>query len=145
MTGFAELDAAGTWESTSEYGIVWVPAGLFADWAPYRDGHWRWIAPWGWTWIDNQPWGFVTSHYGRWAFIGEHWAWVPGTFVAQPVYVPAAVAFLGTAGVGLSVADSAGPAIGWFPLAPGEVYWPSYARNLDYVRHVNLANIQMSQ
>ena len=141
MTGFAELDAAGSWQSTAEYGAVWVPSELPADWAPYRDGHWRWIAPWGWTWIDHQPWGFVTSHYGRWAFVGEHWAWVPGTFVAHPVYVPAVVAFLGTAGVGLSVADITGPAIGWFPLAPGEVYWPSYTHNLDYIRRLNLASI----
>ena len=141
MTGFAELDAAGSWESTAEYGAVWVPTGLPADWAPYRDGHWRWIAPWGWTWIDAQPWGFTPSHYGRWAFVDEHWAWVPGSFVAHPVYVPAAVAFLGTAGVGLSVADSNGPAIAWFPLGPGEVYWPSYTRDLDYVRNLNLGNI----
>ena len=141
MTGFAELDAAGSWESTAEYGAVWVPSGLPADWAPYRDGHWRWIAPWGWTWIDAQPWGFAPSHYGRWAFVDEHWAWVPGSFVAHPVYVPAVVAFLGTAGVGLSVADSNGPAIAWFPLGPGEVYWPSYTRDLDYVRNLNLGNI----
>jgi hypothetical protein len=141
MTGFAELDAAGSWQSTAQYGAIWVPSGLSADWAPYRDGHWRWIAPWGWTWIDNQPWGFVTSHYGRWAFVGEHWVWVPGTFVGHPVYAPAVVAFLGTAGVGLSVADIAGPAIGWFPLAPGEVYWPSYTRDIDYVRNLNLGNM----
>jgi hypothetical protein len=141
MTGFAELDAAGSWQSTAEYGAVWAPTGLPTDWAPYRDGHWRWIAPWGWTWIDNQPWGFVTSHYGRWALAGERWGWVPGTFGAHPVYAPAMVAFLGTAGVGLSVADSTGPAIGWFPLAPGEIYWPSYARDLDYVRNLNLDNI----
>jgi len=141
MTGFAELDAAGSWESTAEYGAVWVPAGLPADWAPYRAGHWRWIAPWGWTWIDEKPWGFAPSHYGRWAFVGEHWAWVPGSFVVHPVYAPAMVAFLGTAGVGLSVAGSTGPAIGWFALAPGEVYWPSYTRNLDYVRNLNLGNI----
>jgi hypothetical protein len=141
MTGFAELDAAGSWQSTGEYGAVWTPTGLPTDWAPYRDGHWRWISLWGWTWIDNQPWGFVTSHYGRWAFVGEHWSWVPGTFGAHPVYAPAVVAFLGTAGVGLSVADSTGPAVGWFPLGPGEVYWPSYTRDLDYVRNLNLANI----
>ena len=137
MTGFAELDAAGSWESTAEYGTVWVPTGLPADWAPYRDGHWRWIAPWGWTWIDDQPWGFVSSHYGRWAFVAEHWAWVPGSLVEYPVYAPAMVAFLGTAGVGLSVADSNGPAIAWFPLAPGEPYWPSYSRDLAYVRGLN--------
>ena len=141
MTGFADLDAAGSWQSTAQYGAVWAPTGLSSDWAPYRDGHWRWIAPWGWTWIDNQPWGFVTSHYGRWAFVGDHWAWDPGTFGAPPIYAPAVVAFLGTAGVGLSVADSTGPAIGWFPLAPGEVYWPSYTRDLDYVRNLNLGNI----
>src|SRR5215470_1596729 len=75
------------------------------------------------------------------AIVDEHWAWVPGSFVAHPVYVPAVVAFLGTAGVGLSVADSNGPAIAWFPLGPGEVYWPSYTRNLDYVRNLNLGNI----
>jgi hypothetical protein len=140
-TGFAELDAAGSWQSTVQYGAVWAPNDLPADWAPYHDGHWRWIAPWGWSWIDHQPWGFVTSHYGRWAFVGEHWVWVPGTFVAHPVYVPAVVAFLGTAGVGLSVADITGPAIGWFPLAPGEVYWPSYTHNLDYIRRLNLASV----
>jgi hypothetical protein len=141
MTGFTELDAAGSWQSTVEYGAVWAPTGLPTDWAPYRDGHWRWIAPWGWTWIDNQHWGFVTSHYGRWAFVDEHWGWVPGIFGAHPVYAPAVVAFLGTPGVGLSVADSSGPGVGWFPLAPGEVYWPSYARDLDYVRNLNLGNI----
>jgi hypothetical protein len=141
MTGVAELDAAGSWEWTAEFGTVWVPTGLPDDWAPYRNGHWRWIAPWGWTWIDDQPWGFAPSHYGRWAFAGERWVWVPGSFVEHPVYAPAVVAFLGTAHVGLSVAGRIGPAIGWFPLAPGEVYWPSYTRDLAYVRNLNLGNV----
>ena len=148
MTGFAELDAAGSWESTAEYGAVWVPSGLPADWAPYRDGHWHWIPPWGWTWIDNQPWGFAPSHYGRWALIGEQWVWAPGSFVTHPEYMPAAVAFLGTAGVGLSIADSIGPGIGWFPLAPEEAYWPSYSRNLAYVRSLNqgaVSDLEMIQ
>src|SRR5262249_10164449 len=78
MTGIAALDAAGNWERVNEFGAVWVPTGLPVDWAPYRDGHWRWIASWGWTWIDSHPWGFAPSHYGRWAFVREHWAWVPG-------------------------------------------------------------------
>jgi hypothetical protein len=141
MTGFAELDAAGNWETTAEYGDVWVPTGLPFDWAPYRDGHWRWIAPWGWTWIDDQPWGFAPSHYGRWAFVGKHWVWVPGGFVEHPEYMPAVVAFLGTRGVGLSVADSTGPGIGWFPLAPGEAYWPSYSRDPVYVRSLNQGDV----
>ena len=141
MTGYAALDGHGSWQSDSKYGAVWYPAGLPVTWAPYRDGHWQRIAPWGWTWIDNQPWGFAPSHYGRWALIGQRWAWVPGRFLAYPAYVPAAVAFLGTPGVGLSVAGSSVPAIGWFPLAPGEVYWPSYSRNLDTVRKLNRGDV----
>jgi hypothetical protein len=142
MTGFAELDVAGNWENTTEYGAVWLPHELPADWAPYRDGHWNWIMPWGWTWIDDQPWGFSTSHYGRWAFVGGRWAWVPGSFVAHPMFAPAVVAFLGTRTVGLSVADSSVPAIAWFPLAPGEAYWPAYTADLAYVRGLNLGNVQ---
>ncbi|MGH7097077.1 MAG: DUF6600 domain-containing protein [Stellaceae bacterium] len=141
MTGYAALDSHGKWESSAEYGPVWYPLGLPANWAPYRYGHWQRIAPWGWAWIDDQPWGFAPSHYGRWAMIDKRWAWVPGEFVAHPAYAPAAVAFLGTPGVGLSVADSSVPAIGWFPLAPGEVYWPSYARNLDTVRALNQGDV----
>lgn len=140
MTGFAELDSAGSWKITSQYGPVWLPEAVPEDWAPYRYGHWSWVAPWGWNWIDNQLWGFAPSHYGRWALIDEHWAWVPGGFVAHPVYAPAVVAFLGTPGIGLSSAD--GAAVGWFPLAPGETYWPTYTRDLNYVRNLNLGNVQ---
>jgi hypothetical protein len=141
MTGYAALDGHGSWQNSDRYGEVWYPDGLPANWAPYRYGHWRRIAPWGWTWIDDQNWGFAPSHYGRWAMIDKRWAWVPGQFVADPAYVPAVVAFLGTPGVGVSVAGSSMPAIGWFPLAPGEVYWPRYARDLDYVRALNRGDV----
>jgi hypothetical protein len=138
MTGFAELDAAGVWKTNSDYGPVWFPTD--PEWAPYRFGHWTWTAPWGWTWIDEQPWGFAPSHYGRWALIDEHWAWVPGNFVARPLYMPAVVAFLGTPGVGLSSED--GTAVAWFPLAPGEDYWPTYTQDVDYVRSLNFGNVK---
>jgi hypothetical protein len=137
MTGFAELDAAGIWKINSDYGPVWFPADL--EWSPYRFGHWNWIAPWGWTWIDDQPWGFAPSHYGRWIIINEHWAWVPGNFVERPLYAPAVVAFLGTPGVGLSSEE--GPTVAWFPLAPNEVYWPSYTRDVNYVRRLNHGDV----
>jgi Family of unknown function (DUF6600) len=140
MTGFGELDGAGSWEITAQYGRVWVPSEMAEDWAPYRYGHWSWMEPWGWTWIDDQSWGFAPSHYGRWAMIDGHWAWVPGSFVEHPGYAPAVVAFLGTPGVGLSSED--GAAVGWFPLAPGEAYWPSYTRDLSYVRNLNVGNVQ---
>ncbi len=141
MTGFAELDAAGSWHGDVKSGEVWVPNTLPADWAPFRDGHWRRVMPWGWTWIDNEPWGFAPSHYGRWGFADGHWAWAPGKFSAHPVYAPAVVAFLGTPGVGLSYADGPGPAIAWFPLAPGEVYWPSYTSDLDRIRALNRGEV----
>ncbi len=139
MTGYDELNSAGMWKTNAEYGPVWFPTQS-EDWAPYRFGHWSWIAPWGWTWLDDQPWGFAPSHYGRWALIDDHWGWVPGNYVARPFYAPAAVAFLGTPGVGLSSEE--GATVAWFPLAPGEVYWPSYTRDLDYVRNLNLGSVQ---
>ena len=63
----------------------------------------------------------------RWAMIGDSWGWVPGTFEPYPVYAPALVGFLGGPGVGLYVSGAVGPQVGWFPLAPGEAYWPSYS------------------
>jgi hypothetical protein len=83
------------------------------------------------------PWGFAPSHYGRWARIDDRWAWVPGPRVDHPAYAPALVAFLGTAGVGLSYPDGNGPAVAWFPLAPGEVYWPGYTSDLEVIRRIN--------
>jgi hypothetical protein len=139
MTGYEELDSAGVWKIDPQYGPVWFPTEA-ADWAPYRFGHWSWIGPWGWTWIDDRPWGFAPSHYGRWALIHEHWAWAPGGSAGPPVYAPAIVAFLGTPGVGLSSEE--GATVAWFPLAPGEAYWPSYTRDLDYVRALNVGNVR---
>ena len=139
MTGYDQLDSAGMWKIDAQYGPVWFPTQS-EDWAPYRFGHWSWTAPWGWTWLDDQPWGFAPSHYGRWALIDDHWAWVPGTYVVRPLYAPAVVAFLGTPGVGLSSEE--GATVAWFPLAPGEAYWPSYTRDLDYVRNLNFGTVR---
>jgi hypothetical protein len=55
MIGYEDLDANGTWRRVPEYGNVWIPSRVPADWAPYRDGHWSWVEPWGWTWIDDAP------------------------------------------------------------------------------------------
>jgi hypothetical protein len=137
VTGYESLDDAGSWRSVANYGEVWSPDTPPADWAPYRDGHWRFLAPWGWTWIDDQPWGFATMHYGRWLYADGKWSWVPGRIGADPVWAPAVVSFLGTRGVGLSYADGPGPAAAWFPLAPGEIFWPSYTTDLGYIRAIN--------
>ena len=141
LAGLAELDGAGEWRAVDGYGVAWFPEAIPDGWAPYRDGVWRWVPPWGWTWVDNAGWGFAPSHYGRWARIDDRWAWFPGKAVAEPVYVPAVVAFVGTPGIGLSYADAFSPAIAWFPLGPGEVYWPGDIRDVDLIRRMNQADI----
>ena len=141
MTGAQDLDVYGDWSDSPEYGAVWFPRAVAADWAPYRTGHWAWVAPWGWTWIGHEPWGFAPFHYGRWVRIHGAWAWVPGTRVARPVYAPALVAWVGTPGVGISVSVGTAPPVGWFPLAPREVFVPFYRSSHNHVRYVNAPHV----
>lgn len=142
VIGVEDLDAYGTWTSVPDYGNVWMPREVPRNWAPYRDGHWAWIDPWGWTWVDDAPWGFAPFHYGRWAYVRSNWYWVPGPANVRPVYAPALVAWFG--GGGVSVAVSAGPAIGWFPLGPREVYRPAYSASPQYIREVNISNTRIT-
>ncbi len=144
VTGYQDLDAYGHWHDVSGYGPVWTPAGVAADWAPYRFGHWVWIAPWGWTWVENEPWGFAPFHYGRWALIQSSWCWVPGPVVVRPVYSPAFVAFVGGNGFSLSIGAGGGPGVAWFPLAPGEVYVPYYRASRIYVNNINITNTRVN-
>ena len=137
-TGYQALDNYGTWQSNPQYGEVWTPSSVPAGWAPYHQGHWAWVEPWGWTWIDDQPWGFAPFHYGRWANVNNGWVWVPGGVVAQPVYAPALVAFSAPPpDAGVAVAGFAAAAIAWLALAPNEVYYPPYGPSAAYVRAVN--------
>jgi hypothetical protein len=135
VVGYSQLDANGSWAHDASYGPVWYPRGKVSDWAPYRYGRWEWIAQWGWTWIDDAPWGFAPFHYGRWTLIGSRWAWVPGQLGPQPVYAPALVAFIGDPAALISRRPDAG--IGWFPLAPGEAWRPSYRSSVGYLLDVN--------
>jgi len=143
MTGYEDLDDYGQWRYVAGYGTVWLPAGVASDWAPYRHGHWVWVEPWGWTWVEDEPWGFAPFHYGRWAYAGGGWCWVPGPVVVRPVYAPALVAFVGGGGVSLSISVGGG-GIGWFPLAPGEVYVPPYRVSRGYVNNVNITNTRVN-
>jgi len=140
MTGSDDLRRYGTWHSHPEYGEVWTPTSVSDGWAPYRDGHWAWISPWGWTWVDDAPWGFAPFHYGRWVYWNQRWAWCPPPRVRRPVYAPAMVAWLGGPRVSVSVRIGGGyaPAVGWVPLAPHEYYYPSYYATPVYVQHVNV-------
>jgi hypothetical protein len=109
--GVSDLDRYGRWRVVAEYGSVWVPTTVAADWVPYSTGAWTWDPYYGWTWTDTAPWGWAPFHYGRWVFVDSYWAWAPGPVVVRPVYAPALVAFFG-----------GGPTarVGWCPLGWGE-------------------------
>ncbi len=141
MTGYEELDQYGVWRDDSEYGPLWSPRSLPLDWAPYRDGRWTHVAPWGWTWVDNAPWGYAPSHYGRWVMVNQRWCWAPGRDVGRPIWAPALVGWVGGSGWSLSF-NSGGsrrhaPAQGWYPLSPRDTYAPSYRVSHDHLRYIN--------
>lgn len=141
MVGSEDLGAYGTWRAAPDYGEVWVPNNVPVAWAPYQDGDWVWIDPWGWTWVDDEPWGFAPFHYGRWAFLNGYWGWCPGPLDMAPVYAPALVAWVGFGGgFGLSVGVGIGPAVGWFPLGPRDVYIPPFTASVGFVDRINLSN-----
>ena len=136
MSGVEDLDQYGSWSDSPDYGPVWTPTVVVAGWAPYRFGHWAWVDPWGWTWIDDAPWGFAPFHYGRWAFRSSIWVWVPGAHINRVVYAPALVTFVG--GAEWHSGPAPGGSIGWFPLGPREPYVPPYRANRTRMHNVDV-------
>ena len=135
MPGYDDLDGHGEWSEQPDYGHVWYPNDVGPDWAPYSDGYWNWVSPWGWTWVGYEPWGFAPYHYGRWAFIGGRWGWCPGAYYGYPVYGPAFVGWLGGGwGFGFGIG------VGWFPLGWGEPFFPWYGCSHSYINIVNVHN-----
>jgi hypothetical protein len=133
VVGYDDLDDYGAWNTTPEYGTVWFPSGMAAGWAPYQSGHWAYVAPWGYTWVDDNPWGFAPFHYGRWVWLHGGWGWVPppraGPAYVPTVYAPALVAWVGI-----------GAGVAWVALGPREVYVPSYPVSRTYVNDINISN-----
>jgi hypothetical protein len=114
--GAEELDAYGDWIDSGEYGYVWRPhvtvINVYNDWAPYRYGHWRWISPYGWTWVGDEPWGWAPYHYGRWVYVNNYWCWAPRGYAhyrGRSWWRPALVAFV-------SFGDSYDSNVCWYPL-----------------------------
>jgi hypothetical protein len=138
--GYYDLDTYGVWDEHTPFGPVWYPAGLAVGWVPYRVGRWVWVVPWGWTWVESEPWGFAPFHYGRWVFVGARWGWVPGPNPVRPYYAPALVAFVG--GPNFSTGIGTGGIQAWFPLGPGEPFFPWYHYGGTYLRQVNETNIR---
>lgn len=146
VIGYQDLDDYGGWQQVSGYGAVWFPQTTIVGWAPYRYGHWAYVYPWGYTWIDDAPWGFAPFHYGRWINYGGVWGWVPcpprapGVVYVRPVYAPALVAWVGGPHFSVGISVGGGANVGWFPLGPREVYVPSYPVSRTYVNNVNVSN-----
>ena len=139
VTGYQDLDANGTWSQEPEYGNVWTPTHVAMGWSPYQYGRWVWVAPWGWTWVDDSPWGYAPFHYGRWAHVHERWCWVPGPRHVRAVYAPALVGWVGSPGMSVSLSIGGG-GVAWFPLGPREVYVPARRYSPRYVERVNVTN-----
>ena len=142
IPGAEDLDAYGQWSTAPDYGPVWYPAGVQAGWVPYRYGHWAWVEPWGWTWVEDEPWGFCPFHYGRWALVGARWGWVPGPVAVLPVYSPALVAFVGGGGFSVGLGFGGGGVAAWFPLGPRDPFIPWYHYQGNYLRQVNITNVR---
>ena len=134
VVGYEDLDDNGDWRDDSNYGHVWYPNHVDAGWAPYHEGHWDWISPWGYTWVDDSNWGYAPFHYGRWVSVSGRWGWVAGPVDVAAVYAPALVVFLGGGPGGF------GGNVGWFPLGPREVYVPPYQVSRGYMNQVNISN-----
>ena len=144
MTGFESLDDYGAWQETPGYGAVWVPSDVPTGWAPYRTGHWAWVDPWGWTWVDDAPWGFAPYHYGRWAYVDARWCWVPGPVAVRPVYAPALVGWVSgnSGGNAWGITFAAGGAgLAWFALGPHDAYRPAYRASASYVTNINRSTV----
>jgi hypothetical protein len=105
------LSPYGEWMNLPNYGHVWRPAHVAADWRPYYYGRWEWTDE-GWLWVSDEPWGWAAYHYGRWAYDQYNgWVWVPGY-----QWAPAWVTWRYSPDY-----------IGWAPLAPGfSVFVSSY-------------------
>ena len=142
VPGYEDLDEYGTWKDTSDYGQVWVPSSVAVGWAPYRYGHWIWVAPWGWTWVDDAPWGYAPFHYGRWVYWGGYWGWAPGPLYVRPYYSPALVAWFG--GPRWGVGFGFGGGFGWCPLGFGEPFIPWYHVSRGYFGRVNITNTRIT-
>jgi hypothetical protein len=139
VVGYSDLDDYGTWKEDAQYGSVWTPNNVPADWAPYSTGYWSYVNPWGYTWVDYAPWGFAPFHYGRWNYFGSYWGWCPGPIYARAFYGPAFVGFLG-GGFGFGINFGFGFGHAWFPLGWGEPFRPWYRGGPGYWHGVNARN-----
>jgi hypothetical protein len=117
--GLVDLDAAGEWTQTDEFGPVWKPKTA-QGWVPFQQGRWRWYDGAGYTWVSDDPWGWLPYHYGRWLRKEDvGWVWAPGK---SSIFKPGEVYWL-----------RSNRLAGWGPLAPGEQWMPGDTQPAQYL------------
>ena len=125
MTGWQDLDRHGDWIASPDHGSVWQPRVVAPGWAPFHDGRWAWLAPWGWTWIDAAPWGFAPFHYGSWLMLGGRWCWSPGPRHLRPRFAPVHSGWVGAPQLSIDIQIGGGhrppPPRVVIPMAPPPV------------------------
>ncbi|MGA2193396.1 MAG: FecR family protein, partial [Nitrospirota bacterium] len=126
-----EFDNGGRWVDFPEYGFVWVPTTVSADWSPYSNGRWVWEAG-NYIWLPYDPW-YAPFHYGRWQFDASMgWFWVPPLRSTAAFWSPGYVGWVW------------GPqSVYWVPLAPREVYYGygNYGPNSVNIMKVKVVNV----
>ncbi len=131
----SDFDDNGRWDYVSDYGYVWFPSMIAAEWAPYTYGSWIWIRG-SYVWIDYDPWGWAPCHYGRWVFVATRgWCWVPP--IAGAVY-------WGPGYVGWIVTPAY---VAWVPLAPGETYYGygNYGPGSVNITNININTVVVNR
>lgn len=126
-----DLNANGKWVRTSDYGTVWTPTVVVADWAPYRVGRWVWMGG-DYVWISYEPWGWAPYHYGRWVYSSPFgWGWIPPARGAV-YWGPGFVGWVHTPTY-----------VAWVPLAPGEIYYGHghYGPGSVNITNINVVNV----
>jgi len=133
--GAEDLNDNGEWIYTRKYGYVWRPfpgaVSGYADWSPYRYGHWRWVPPYGWTWVGDESWGWATYHHGRWVYDDNNWYWTPYGQNRQrrSRWRPALV-----------VINYIGSTICWYPLGYSQNYYNYNSTYIDRRRTTIINN-----
>lgn len=116
--GAEDLRDYGEWVYSKRYGYVWKPyrtsTSQYVGWSPYRYGHWRWVPPFGWTWVNDEPWGWATYHHGRWFFDDGYWYWAPYGYQRR------SRSWWSPALVGVTIVNNN---ICWYPLPHGYGYY----------------------
>lgn len=99
---YDELTRYGNWVDYANYGQVWYPTTVTANWRPYVDGRWVPTED-GWIFETDEPWGWATYHYGNWMPTDDYgWVWAPGS-----TWYPSTVAW-----------RTSDDYVGWAPIPP---------------------------